>query len=83
MTTDVDAEIISLLRRRVTKHENTAAIDSATVLQALELDSLELIEIIYELEQLFSINIDLSEIGKLNTVADLINVVSKKLTQAA
>jgi acyl carrier protein len=83
MTTDVDAGILSLLRKRVNMHENTAAINSATKLQALEPDSLEFIEIIYELEQHFSISIDFAEVGKLDTVEDLINVVSNKLTQAA
>jgi acyl carrier protein len=52
-------------------------------LDGLKLDSLELIEIVYELEEYFSITIHSSALEKLVTIADLVNVVDSELKQVA
>ena len=83
MTMEVDAKIISILRERFPHLREFDESSLTMSLDGLKLDSLELIEIVYELEEYFSIAIHSSALEKLGTIADLINVVDSELKQAA
>ena len=83
MTMEVDAKIISILRERFPHLKEFDESSLTMSLDGLKLDSLELIEIVYELEEYFSITIRSSALEKLGTIADLINVVDSELKQTA
>jgi acyl carrier protein len=83
MTTEVDAKIISILRERFPHLNEFDESSLAMTLNGLKLDSLELIEIVYELEEYFSITIHSSALEKLGTIVDLVNVVDSELKQVA
>lgn len=83
MTMEVNAKIISILRERFPHLKEFDESSLTMTLGRLELDSLELIEIVYELEEYFSITIHPSALEELGTIADLIDVVDSELVQAA
>ena len=83
MTMEVDVKIISILRERFPHLREFDESSLTMSLDGLKLDSLELIEIVYELEEYFSITIRSSALEKLGTIADLINVVDSELKQTA
>ena len=83
MTMEVDVKIASILRKRFPHLKEFDESSLTMSLDGLKLDSLELIEIVYELEEYFSITINSSALEKLRTIADLISVVDSERKQAA
>ena len=83
MTMEVDVKIASIWRKRFPHLKEFDESSLTMSLDGLKLDSLELIEIVYELEEYFSITINSSALEELGTIADLINVVDSELKQAA
>lgn len=49
------------------------------LMRDLELDSLDLVELIFDLEDEYEIEIDEEEREKIRTVADLVNVIESKM----
>ena len=68
MTMEVDAKIISILRERFPHLREFDESSLTMSLDGLKLDSLELIEIVYELEEYFSIAIPSSAFEKLGPI---------------
>lgn len=83
MTMNVDAKIISILRERFPHLKEFSETSFTMSPNELELDSLELIEVVYELEEYFSISIDSCELEKLDVIKDLISIVSNELKNTA
>ena len=54
-----------------------------TKLDALNLDSLNILEVIYELESRFNITVEDSNLTALKTVNDMVNMIDSTLAAAA
>lgn len=73
MTADAYTEIVSILMKHLPNTEREALSDRLQPLAELELDSLSILEVIYELEDYFGFELSQSQIGKLTTLDDLIH----------
>jgi len=58
-------------------------LDLLSELDCLKLDSLAVLEIVYELEEHFHISIDSDEVRRLISIADLISLVDRSRIRAA
>ena len=54
------------------------AIDMDSLIEELELDSLAMFEVVYELEECFAVELETEELAKLTTVRDLVERIEKK-----
>ena len=77
MTMDVKNVVLAKLSEYAPDQINCSSIDINSTLKEMEFDSLALLQIIYELEEHFSITIDESELSRVDTIADLICVIDK------
>ncbi len=71
--TDLESSIIDLIAR--SKSISPASISSATTFDELNIDSLDKINLSFEVEELFSIQIPDASINSLRTVGDVIEGV--------
>lgn len=72
MTMDVKAEVIDSLNNYCEISYDTAVLEEGLTLDQLELDSLAVLELIYELEEKFQIELESSQLRNLETVSQLI-----------
>ena len=83
MTMDVKNTVLTKLTDHVSEQISSSNIDINASLKELEIDSLAVLQIIFELEEHFSIVIDESELSQIETIGDLICAVDKSLKSAA
>ena len=83
MTTDVRTVVTSKLSAHIASPRLRESIEPSQCLRELELDSLALLETIYDLEEHFDITVDSMELQKLVTVSDLVTVINRSLGHAA
>ena len=67
------------LLTRYTDEESRQAVDLDSELEELELDSLAMFEVVYELEESFAVELDEQELAEVKTVRDLVERVERKL----
>ena len=77
MTTDVKNAVLAKLADYVPGQIDTSNIDPNSTLNEIGLDSLAVLQIIFELEERLSISIEESELSHVETIADLICAVEK------
>ncbi len=77
MTTDVKDVVLAKLADHVPDRVDRSNIDVYSTLKEMKLDSLAVLQIIYELEEHFSITLEESELSHLATIADLISAIDK------
>ncbi|MGL4343239.1 MAG: phosphopantetheine-binding protein [Metamycoplasmataceae bacterium] len=53
--------------------------DESSKIDSLDLDSLDLIEIVMEIETTFSIKIEDDKLNSIKTISDLLNIVNAKI----
>jgi len=75
MTKEVEDLILDKIRSRYSETKTGYSISPATMLRDLELDSLSLLELVYELEEHYHIVVDDEHLLSLKTVADLTQMV--------
>lgn len=74
---NIEGEILRIIKNL----ENKDSISpNADFIKDLNLDSLDVVEIIMEIEKDFKITITDEEAGKINTVQDAVNLVATKLS---
>lgn len=76
MTTDVRTIVISRLTRQCEDNGRPQVIDDGTSMEELELDSLALIELLYDLEDELSITLDPALLPGVASVGDLLVAVN-------
>lgn len=82
MSKDVSRRILSSVRRHtgnILGSTEQPKIEASTILVSLDLDSLDLIELVYSLEEEYSISIDPDVLIELATVEDLINCIGSEI----
>jgi acyl carrier protein len=72
---DIYQQLETLLKKKVKKHDITAD----AKLKELGIDSLELLSIVVELEDSFSVTFEDDELSKLETVGDVISTIERKI----
>ena len=82
-TRDVRSMVLSKLSEHVSISTDNPELVRSQKLSELDLDSLAILEILYDLEDYYSINVDSSELQRLATVEDLVTVVSSTMANAA
>lgn len=83
MTADTKAVVISKLTSYCDQNNVVPVVDGCTQLSELELDSLALMEVVYELEEELGLVLDPADLSGLDTVAELIAVVNRARKNAA
>ncbi len=68
------------LLARYSNESNPQAIDLDSELDELDLDSLAMFEVVYELEESFSVELDEKELIAVETVGDLVERIERKLS---
>ncbi|MEX2130942.1 MAG: phosphopantetheine-binding protein [Pseudohongiellaceae bacterium] len=71
MTKEVEELILDKIRCRYSDNQQTNPLTAETMLRDLALDSLSLLELIYELEEHYHIIVDDEQLLNLKTVADI------------
>lgn len=75
MTKEVEELILDKIRCRYSESKQQNVILAETMLGDLELDSLSLLELVYELEEHYRIVVDDEQLLSLKTVADIARMV--------
>ncbi len=76
----VSGKTLQLLARHVDE-ANREAVCMDSDIEALELDSLAMFELVYELEECFAVELDEEDLANLKTVRDLVERVETKLAE--
>ncbi|NKB34572.1 MAG: hypothetical protein GKR91_15880 [Pseudomonadales bacterium] len=82
-TMDVRSMVFSKLAEHTTIDQTESGADNNQQFSDLNLDSLAILEVLYDIEDYYSITVDSSELQKLTTVNDLITIVNNSLANAA
>jgi len=69
------------LLTRYTDEPSRQSIDMDSALDELELDSLAMFEIVYELEESFAVELDELALAELKTVGDLVECIERQLAE--
>lgn len=69
------------LLTRYTDEPRRQSIDMDSELDALELDSLAMFEIVYELEESFAVELDELALAEMKTVGDLVAHIERELAE--
>lgn len=69
------------LLTRYTDEPGRQSIDMDSELDALELDSLAMFEIVYELEESFAVELDELALAEMKTVGDLVAHIERELAE--
>ena len=72
MTIDINTKIISILAAHLPDTDAAILSDRLQPLAELELDSLSILEVIYELEEYFGFELSEPQLQELTTINDLI-----------
>ena len=72
---DIKEEVSKVLAKRV----DVSALKEDDSLTALGLDSLDLVEVMLEIEEVFHIEFDSNEIEEAKTLRDVLNLIDKKV----
>ena len=83
MTKDVQAIVLSKLAHHSALQADFDELDLSSELRCLKLDSLAVLEIVFELEEHFHTLFDSDEVRRLISIADLINLVNRSRIKAA
>jgi len=83
MTVDVKRTVVKILNNYSGVQYAADSLDSSLTLEQLNLDSLDLLEVIYALEEEFGLELEASELKHLDTVAELIALFELHLRRAA
>jgi len=83
MTMDVKSTVLKVLNQYSEVQYTSESLDPSITLEQLKLDSLDILELIYGLEEEFGFELEASELRHLNSVAELIQVFEQRLRRAA
>ncbi|NQV71091.1 MAG: acyl carrier protein [Pseudohongiella sp.] len=83
MTTDVYAKLVSILTTHLPDADTTILADRSQALAELNLDSLSILEVIYELEEYFGFELTEPQLQELTTIDDLIRAFDSGVKPAA
>ena len=82
MTMDVQAMVLEKLALHSSLKLDYTHMELSTKLDDLQLDSLAVLELVYELEEHFDTSIDVSDLHSHLTITDLIDIVNASLGAA-
>jgi len=74
--TQINSKVLGLIARYA---EDNAGTDLDTPIADLEIDSLAMFEIVYELEESFAVELDEPALGKIATIGELADAVRREL----
>jgi len=77
VTTDVASKVIDILSNYCEEMNLGIVVDTSTPLQQMELDSLALMELMFEIEEELGIALGLDELNDRTTVGDLVAIVNR------
>ncbi len=83
MTMDVKAEVIKSLNNYCGITCDVTLLDDNPTLEQLKLDSLDVLELIYELEEKFQIELESAQLKNIETVSQLIALFELNIRQVA
>jgi len=72
-------KVVNVLSDKLGVEENSIA-ESSSLTDDLGADSLDLVDLVMELEEQFGVKIDDSELEKLSTVKDVVDYIEKSLS---
>ncbi len=70
---DIQSLVIDKLKTHLADSSGYQNLDDSTALVDIELDSLAILELIYELEDSLDIKVDAAELHRLETIADIVS----------
>lgn len=77
MAIDVYTKIVSILTAHLPDTDTALVFDRLQLLTELELDSLSILEVIYEAEEFFGFELSEPQLQKLTTIDDLIRAFDR------
>jgi acyl carrier protein len=83
MTVDVKRTVVKILNDYSEVQYSVDSLNPSLTLEQLQLDSLDVLELIYALEEEFGTELEASELKHLNTVAELVTTFEQHLGRAA
>ena len=83
MTMDVFAIVHSKLISHLSHTQAAVTLDCTTSLRELDIDSLALMEVVYELEEYFATTVNDNDLKQISTVGDLVMAIDRSLKSAA
>lgn len=83
MTVDVKRSVVKILNDYSEVQYSVDSLNPSLTLEQLKLDSLDVLELIYALEEEFGTELEASELKHLNTVAELVTTFAQHLGRAA
>ena len=83
MTTEVTNRIINKLAAYCEQHHIVVVVTERTPIADLQLDSLALMEVLYELEEEFEVTLETSSLASLHHVSDLVAAIHRSRKTAA
>ncbi len=78
----VEDTVLAILQSYLPEHSQRTTLNRHSKLDDVALDSLDLIESVFELEQAFDVILDSATLEALQTVADLIDAVNRQCAAA-
>ena len=72
---DIKKTVADILSKRI----DVSTLDEGDSLQALGLDSLDLVEVMLEIEDTLNIEFDSNEIAEVNSLGDVLKLIETKL----
>ncbi|MEQ8408860.1 MAG: phosphopantetheine-binding protein [Gammaproteobacteria bacterium] len=79
MTTDVKTSVLETLSAHVPEKQTLEALHESQKLDQLALDSLDMIEAVFELEEQFNIVLESHELSTIESIGDLITAIEQQL----
>ena len=70
---------ISEIKAKLASAANKETIEESTLIRDLGLDSLDVVEMLLQLEEEYDVHFDDVDMNKISTVGDLLNEISKQL----
>lgn len=78
---DITADLLSIMQTHSNSDETVQL--SSNIIQDLGLDSIQVMELVFDIESKFDISISLNQLPEINTVGDLQDHVAKQLQSKA
>lgn len=76
-------QIIEIFQQNITNAAGAALTEDSVIRKELDVDSLEMMLVVSEIENVFEIEISNEEIGKIITIRDAVDCVEKLLQKKA
>ena len=77
MNEAIEKLVLDKIRQRYSNDQQAGEVSSATLLRDLQMDSLSILELVYELEEHYSLLVDDQVLLELKSVADIVLMIEQ------